>query len=163
MKFNLALVSLTVTGALSAMVGRSTVDECGSLGVNNPDFSKLPADIDRNNIRKCADHPLGRRRSLLGASLAPSNVEIRGVPFTPRAPDDIITTEKMECQWSAPLGCSGNWCWKSCGNDGQWCWLAKDDGHGDWKPCSKWQDCMNAAEKLDCGKGIACGACGCSC
>ncbi|EFY85266.1 hypothetical protein MAC_08675 [Metarhizium acridum CQMa 102] len=33
--------------------------ECGSLGVMKVDNATLPANVDRNNIRKCAGHPEG--------------------------------------------------------------------------------------------------------
>ena len=76
MKVNIGfLVAAYATMALSAATSNAAA-ECGALGVMNYDAKDLPEDVAPEDVRLCADHPLGRDLSLEDASLArmPSNV-----------------------------------------------------------------------------------------
>ncbi|KAK4222892.1 hypothetical protein QBC38DRAFT_374231 [Podospora fimiseda] len=132
-------IILTFLGLLAPTVFSSPAEvdvaaSCGSLGVMNVNTSDLPAGVDPNNIRTCADHPVGSAHEVL---------------------------EKRDCEYGAPVGCSGGYCWKQCGDEGsgQWCWTANNGGYGDWIKCSTSSQCNT---NMACGIGD-CSACGCSC
>ncbi|PHH75066.1 hypothetical protein CDD80_2651 [Ophiocordyceps camponoti-rufipedis] len=113
MKFSssILLVALQAAGVLSTP--GSAADECGVLGVFKVDLTKLPAGVDPNAIRKCAEHPL--RTSL----------------------------NRRDCWYGNASGCSKGYCYRSCGTpgSGQWCWSANNGGLGSWIGCSKDSDC----------------------
>ncbi|KAJ8095578.1 hypothetical protein PM082_023108 [Marasmius tenuissimus] len=101
-------------------------EECGSLGVLNVDLNNLPEGMTANDVRKCADHPLGSKPRLNAQweSLAPmeSNLSNRSNIIEDRA--------AQRCEYDAPYGCSGGYCWRTCGasGSGNWCWTAGGDG-----------------------------------
>ncbi|KAK6533668.1 hypothetical protein TWF694_002601 [Orbilia ellipsospora] len=157
-----------ITGGFCAAVS-STVAECGSLGVFSPD-TILPEGVQASDVRRCADHPLGRDRDLKNASLAPMDAE-----FTKRSQnngemtaDTVIAhlsgRSAQACFFGAPYGCTKGFCWKSCGKNGEWCWTANQGGLGQWQACSTFGDCAPSSNYA-CGAGCTgkSKACGCSC
>ncbi|KAL0564558.1 hypothetical protein V5O48_017487, partial [Marasmius crinis-equi] len=117
MKFTVAIVFLAtqLNGVFSVAIRDG--EECGALGV-------MAVDGDATDVRKCANHPLGRDRFDTWESLAP--IEANETSLTSRAEE--------KCFYDAPYGCSGGYCWKACGSpgDGKWCWTAGGDGSGAW-------------------------------
>ncbi|EXM14986.1 hypothetical protein RAB80_006732 [Fusarium oxysporum f. sp. vasinfectum] len=76
MKYNSAILVLaysTLISAVSSTIsGAKTV--CGDLGILQITPENLPDGVEPSDLRLCADHPLGRNRTLdpvEGASLAP--------------------------------------------------------------------------------------------
>ena len=122
----------------------------------------LPAGVNLNpdEIRKCADHPLGHVRAV-DESLAPMNDTIKGVAVNVKSPVDDA------CYYDAAYGCSGGYCWEACGNagDGKWCWMAAKGGWGSWDTCTTYVDCKSFLSLSACGKGCIKNplSCGCSC
>lgn len=133
MKFiNIILfVALQCGVALSSPTDNGAA-ECGALGVMKVDTSSLPADVDVNAIRKCAEHPVAS------------------------SPNPI---SKRECWHGKPSGCSKGYCWKSCGGTGQWCWTAFNDGYGEWIGCTNDGQC-NTNQACGIGNCKTCG-CSC--
>ncbi|KAF3902850.1 hypothetical protein AA313_de0207259 [Arthrobotrys entomopaga] len=153
------------TGGLCAAVS-STAAECGKLGIISAD-TILPANVQASDVRRCADHPLGRDRDLKNASLAPMTSE-----FMKRSQNSEVTADtviahlsgRSKCYFGAPYGCTKGYCWKSCGKNGEWCWTASQGGLGQWKACSSFNDCSTSGD-FACGAGCTgkSKACGCSC
>ncbi|KAJ1323469.1 hypothetical protein MN608_11624 [Microdochium nivale] len=124
------------SSAAEVSSARADEAECGMGGRYEPRLDVLPDTIDRDNIRKCKEHPLGSATAAI---------------------------QKRDCFYDAPYGCHEGYCWKQCGvqGSGQWCWTATNGGLGPWIGCSQASQC-NAQQ--DCGVGPAdCDSCGCSC
>lgn len=141
----IATIALWALGALAAPEN-SAAKECGDLGVNNVDISKLPANVNPNAIRKCLEHP--------GPAARFSANEARGL--------NIL--QERQCWKGKSPGCSKEgWCYKSCESEQafSWCWLAENYGWGDWTKCSNDGDCSRGG--IDCGLPDECMACGCGC
>ncbi|KAL5725715.1 hypothetical protein ACHQM5_008831 [Ranunculus cassubicifolius] len=152
---SILFISIQLAGIYAA-ISNNAAAKCGFLGVmSNND---LPEGITSADIRTCADHPLGHRRTGV-QSLAPMSE----ADFVSRMgqPD--------ACYFAAPYGCSNGYCWSSCGDSGRgkWCWLATNRGAGDWLKCTTHQQCdqRNAAANSYCGVNCKAGskACDCSC
>ena len=160
----------------------SLIEECGELGVRSffhspeslPEKTNtlsqvmtVPEGADPSKYRKCADHPLGENRRLYETSYGTPDASLVSRAFSSpdkiRGAADIFARKEQACYYDAGLGCSGNYCWKACGNpgDGKWCWTAAGDGGGAWLQCATFNDCKQDAA---CGKGcVASKACGCGC
>ncbi|KAG9497940.1 hypothetical protein J7337_010816 [Fusarium musae] len=76
MKYNSAILVLVCSTLISA--GTSTISGaeavCGDLGILQVTPGNIPDGVEPSDLRLCADHPLGRNRTLdpaKGASLAP--------------------------------------------------------------------------------------------
>ncbi|KAJ8095358.1 hypothetical protein PM082_023128 [Marasmius tenuissimus] len=128
MKFTIGILAIVIQIASvhSVVVSPSdATEECGSLGVLNVDLNNLPEGMTANDVRKCADHPLGGkpRQNAQWESLAPmeSNLSNRSSIIDARA--------AQKCEYDAPYGCSGGYCWSTCGvaGSGTWCWTAAGD------------------------------------
>ncbi|PHH66739.1 hypothetical protein CDD81_5871 [Ophiocordyceps australis] len=136
MKFTSTILAFAIyaSGALLAAADTSAEAACGSLGVMQVDKAALPAGVDPNDIRQCAEHPAGKLAQPLS---------------------------KRDCWHGKSSGCSKNYCWKVCGenNSGQWCWTAFNKGYGKWIGCSDDSQCNTG---MACGIG-KCDSCGCSC
>lgn len=164
MKFNIAIITaiaLQITGVISmaapeAVADAAIVAECGALGVMSVTDGANPDDV-----RKCADHPIGAQRNRVWQSLAPAEFLEKRTPADLKG-GDIFARKEQACYYDAGLGCSGGYCWKACGSpgDGKWCWTAGGDGSGAWLTCKTYNDCNPGSS---CGKGFGCKACGCSC
>ncbi|KAH7149393.1 hypothetical protein B0J13DRAFT_304629 [Dactylonectria estremocensis] len=141
---------------------------CGTLGVMEISPKQLPDGVALTDIRMCADHPLGRNRTLdtaEGASLAPMDTDDVATADIAVVPVEN-TLEERACYKNAPYGCSDGYCWKACGDTakGEWCWTAGLGGAGSWAKCSSWNDCGTGSVNYGCGKGCAKPfVCGCSC
>ncbi|SPJ91495.1 uncharacterized protein FTOL_13510 [Fusarium torulosum] len=135
---------------------------CGDLGIL--DITTVPDGVEPSELRLCANHPMGRNRNLdpkKGASLAPGG-EGYYDDITPADSANLLS--ERFCSYSAPYGCEGKWCWKTCGNNGQWCWTAWAKGTGAWRGCKTWRDCGTDNTNYGCGKNCNVpGNCGCSC
>lgn len=158
MKFNVAILFFVSQAAqiYSAAVPEvESVDalECGNLGVMTLSDADRAVGLNAADIRKCADHPLGRHRDLAESSQPPMDVG-RSVP------PELTAREGFACEYSAPYGCSKGYCWKVCGSGGEWCWTTVGNPRSAWKTCGNWRDC---SQGLSCGEGVGCGSCGCSC
>lgn len=141
--------AILLTTAIATGVFSADEDDCGSLGLMVPDGAKLPAGVNASDVRKCAEHPLGRQAG-------PGGLVKRG--------GGCGGTGGKES------GCSEGFCWKDCHgidviigqNFGAWCWTARgDEGFGNWYPCTRDSDCKPS---YACGKAIMgtyCGLCGC--
>ncbi|UNI15481.1 hypothetical protein JDV02_002011 [Purpureocillium takamizusanense] len=135
MKLSTIFLLLSPLGLSAA--SSPTDHSCGKLGVMTVDRSKLPLNVDPNNIRECADHPEG------------------GSKASRRDPEAAA-----ECWFGKPSGCSSGYCFKTCGNGGEWCWTASNGGYGDWITCKSDSACSTDQA---CGQGDNCSACGCRC
>ncbi|KAF5177532.1 hypothetical protein FRX31_032882 [Thalictrum thalictroides] len=164
MKLNIIILFIAVqlAGIFAAAISNSAA-ECGSLAVMST--KHLPASINAADVRKCADHPLGHKRSGV-QSLAPmSNDDL----IVAAANVNLLASGEVQadaCYYDAPYGCSNGYCWKDCGpaGRGQWCWLAANGGAGDWTKCSTYDQCR-VVPGADCGRNCKQGsnACGCNC
>ncbi|KAF2014196.1 hypothetical protein BU24DRAFT_451318 [Aaosphaeria arxii CBS 175.79] len=163
MKLTIGLVALALQ--LTGVVAGRTPDEvaaltekCGDLGVQ-----QVPEGADPANYRDCANHPLGNNyRTAKEQSLSPEEgIHARGDVANMKGAD-IFKRKQQACEWNSREGCSGGYCWKSCGSPGEWCWTAAGDGGGPWLQCRSYNDCNFSA---NCGKGCKPGnnSCGCSC
>ncbi|KAF5177531.1 hypothetical protein FRX31_032881 [Thalictrum thalictroides] len=79
MKLNIISIlffAVQLAGIFAAAISNSTA-ECGSLGVMST--KDLPASINAANIRKCADHPLGHKRSGMRAIMLRLSVALTGI------------------------------------------------------------------------------------
>ncbi|KAF2142699.1 uncharacterized protein K452DRAFT_307639 [Aplosporella prunicola CBS 121167] len=152
MKFYVGIIfaAAASTRVLSAAVS-DTAAECGSLGVMSID--NIPEDVDAANVRKCANHPLGRNRPLAETSLGPME---DSNDTSVEAP----SLQARDCWFGAEYGCTKGYCWRTCGTVGKgtWCWTASDGGTGPWYTCKTYSDCNKSQP---CGKN--CDKCGCSC
>lgn len=140
--------AILLTTAMAMGVFSADEDECGSLGMMVVDEAKLPAGVNASNVRKCVDHPLGRKA---GPGLVKRGGGCGG-------------------HGGRLSGCSNGYCWKDCHgidayigqNFGAWCWTAKgEEGYGNWYPCTSDSDCKPS---YTCGRaftGSYCGRCGC--
>lgn len=160
MKFNIGLIAiaLQVAGVLSiAAPDAAAAAECGPLGVMT-----VADGADPSQVRRCVDHPIGKRRDHVWQSLAPPEyLEERSLADLKGR--DIFASKEQECYYDAGLGCSGGYCWRACGNkpgNGKWCWTAAGDGTGNWLTCIGYIQCNPHAA---CGKGNQCESCGCGC
>ncbi|POR32174.1 Uncharacterized protein TPAR_07615 [Tolypocladium paradoxum] len=146
--------------------------ECGQLGAMSLalDAGKLPEGATLGDVRKCADHPLGRDRDLATASM-PTTGDLSSAPAAAdnlpaeTTPNDagnsgLTALEGRACEKAAQFGCSKGYCWKTCGNNGEWCWTARNGGSGSWYTCNSWHEC-GTEDSYACGK--FCSSCGCSC
>lgn len=155
----LSLIGLFAAGAIAsptsaeAAAEAALVAECGDLGVMRVDVSQLPDGINPADVRRCADHPLGRSPSMAPASS--SDLQERDTE------DDLVSLKPRACYTKQTYGCDQGYCWKQCGllNTGEWCWTATVAGLGTWASCNKDTDCSTL---LSCGIGV-CKACGCGC
>ncbi len=162
---------LATTNLLSTSVlCQLTAEEiCGNLGVLTLTSQELSLVKDKSAVRMCADHPLGRNRTLdvnAGASLAPwSSEQAKGKEISTPAPRRIL--QDRACELAAPYGCADGYCWKTCGavGRGYWCWTATNYGTGAWNKCKAWYHCSP-----DNDAGYGCGrnckipfVCGCGC
>ncbi|RAL15150.1 uncharacterized protein BO97DRAFT_240129 [Aspergillus homomorphus CBS 101889] len=97
--------------------------------------SDLPEGVSPSDVHKCKNHPLGRNRQVKDASLAPLDDAMNPSILTTNPAISAVETrsetcvlEERACYKDAPYGCSGGYCWKTCGRrvvlDGQegWCW-----------------------------------------
>ena len=167
MKLNVGILfaAAQVAGVFSAAVSNAAA-ECGDLGVM-PSYraEEIPKGVVAEEIRTCANHPLGRERHLDTASLAPKEADEREpseINFTPAdaVKSEANVLEERTCEYDAPYGCSKGYCWKVCGGGGEWCWTAANGGLGSWLTCTTWNDCGQIT--YACGRGL-CDDCGCSC
>ncbi|KAH7242612.1 hypothetical protein BKA59DRAFT_530383 [Fusarium tricinctum] len=161
-----AMVSSSTT-PLSALKGPAAV--CGDLGILNISPGELPEGVEPSDLRLCADHPMGRNRTVdpnEGASLAPMEEEDEENSETTPTPSASLFEEKS-CWYASPYGCSRGYCWKNCGPErsGRWCWVATQLGAGPWKRCTSWEDCSALKIKGSfCAKGcVISSSCGCGC
>lgn len=147
----LSLLVLQTTGVLAAAVSKladaADAVDCGDLGVMDWSHVDLPGGIDRNDLRKCKEHPL---------ALTSRQVN-----------EGVQLLQKRECWYEKKIGCSsGGWCFKNCAtyNPGAWCWLARNKGFGNWVGCVNDADCIlvESTGWSACGQGD-CEACGCNC
>ncbi|KAM0271112.1 hypothetical protein ACHAQH_009199 [Verticillium albo-atrum] len=143
--FLLGFAAVTQAAATLSSGDLSAAVLCGDLGVLTLEGNRLPAGVSPAELRMCADHPNGHDRILdpeQGASLSPMPDGAVAVADTTSVPSSFALGERA-CYTSAPYGCSGGYCWKSCGNKakGEWCWTAANGGLGAWKTCGRWQDC----------------------
>ncbi len=158
MKFLTAAIALqifSVVSARSAAEYAALVQECGDLGV-----MEVPEGADPSQYRHCEAHPLGTdRRKYKEQSLAPVDEKRSNAGNIKAA--DIFGRKEQACWWESSFGCTGRYCWKSCGKPGEWCWTAAGDGGGKWLECRNWSDCNT---KQNCGKGCRVSkSCGCGC
>ncbi|KPM41722.1 hypothetical protein AK830_g4816 [Neonectria ditissima] len=124
---NNALLLLAYSVLVSSAVSPASPEArakaiCGDLGIL--DITTLPDGVEPSELRLCADHPMGRNRTLdpkKGASLAPGGEGYRK-DITPADSTDVLS--KRVCYDAAPYGCEGKWCWKTCGDNEEWCWTA---------------------------------------
>ncbi|OAA49718.1 hypothetical protein ISF_09421 [Cordyceps fumosorosea ARSEF 2679] len=134
--FSCGIAALASTNFAFARLSYEVAEAvCGGLGVMNT--TALPASINVEDARICADHPLG----------------------SPELPQQL---DKRKCWYGQPVGCNRHgYCYKSCGppGTGMWCWTAQRDGFGPWERCSKGSDCSGT---MGCGAG-GCKGCGCGC
>ncbi|CEJ83690.1 hypothetical protein VHEMI03225 [[Torrubiella] hemipterigena] len=169
MKFSIPLSSAMAMAMAMAMatlgISAATPEAnpsrvCGRLGVTMDVIeTKNMTREELSNLRMCAEHPLGNIRPTEGESLAP-------MPDQPIPKPELSVRKADKCEWTAPYGCSGYYCWKSCGapGDGQWCWTANNGGKGAWNKCVTYADC--GTDDVTFGCGVNCwngGSCGCSC
>ncbi|PWY76124.1 hypothetical protein BO94DRAFT_538503 [Aspergillus sclerotioniger CBS 115572] len=164
MKFTIALFSmLALTSAISSPTAEGA--ECGDLDIMAVSKADLPEGVSPSDVRKCKDHPLGRNRSLEGASLAPQDdidpsLSINTTATSEvEARSDLNTLGERSCYSAAPYGCSKGYCWKACGENGEWCWTARKAGVGAWYTCSTYKDCGTTTYAC----GVGCPSCGCGC
>ncbi|KAK1993560.1 hypothetical protein LX36DRAFT_615676 [Colletotrichum falcatum] len=167
----LGYTAMAYAAAAPASADAGAAAICGDLGVLSFEGGRLPDGVSPGNVRMCAGHPNGRVRVLdpqQGASLAPMEGGAEGgVPSANETalPSGLPLTERS-CYYNAPYGCSGGYCWKTCGDpgDGKWCWTATNGGLGSWNQCSTYVDCSTNSITAGCGKGcLKPGVCGCSC
>ncbi|KAF5180909.1 kinase domain protein [Thalictrum thalictroides] len=171
MKLNIIsilFIAVHLVGVFAASdISNSAAEYCGSLGVTSTE--DLPASINAADVRICADHPLGHKRSGV-QSLAPmSNADLTAAAANNA--NNFLAFRGIHldaCFFEAPFGCSNGFCWRVCGpaGSGQWCWIASNGGAGDWTKCSSYLDCRDKnAPSFDCGRNCKQGskACGCSC
>ncbi|KAL7765679.1 hypothetical protein ACKLNR_003595 [Fusarium oxysporum f. sp. zingiberi] len=76
MKYDSAILVLAYSTLISAVSSTISSAEavCGDLGILQATPGSLPDGVEPSDLRLCADHPLGRNRTLdsaEGASLAP--------------------------------------------------------------------------------------------
>lgn len=152
MKLSTILLSLVLLGLGTASpASHSAQQACGKLGIMTVDVSKLPLDVDPNNIRQCADHPAGKASAARRRAAAQNH-------------DNDAASARMlferTCWYGKSSGCSGGYCFKSCGASGEWCWTAYNGGYGAWITCSSDSACSTDQA---CGLGDNCSSCGCSC
>lgn len=170
-----AILILAYTAMATAAVTPASAEArakavCGDLGVLEVIPGELPEGVVPSDLRLCADHPLGRNRTLdpeKGASVKMIDDDEGDLadPDTTPAPS-LHPFEQMACYTKASMGCSGGYCWKQCGNKikGEWCWTANAFGAGAWRTCKRWQDCDTNNLRFGCGKGcLKPFVCGCSC
>ncbi|EWG54186.1 hypothetical protein FVEG_12459 [Fusarium verticillioides 7600] len=127
----LVYVTLASSAATPASPAAGAVAICGDLGILNIAPGDLPEGVAPSELRLCADHPMGRNRTLdplEGASLAPMEEEDLD-PDTTATPSAGLFEERA-CYDKAPYGCSRGYCWKQCGasRSGKWCWTASAMG-----------------------------------
>ncbi|PTB39177.1 hypothetical protein M441DRAFT_433671 [Trichoderma asperellum CBS 433.97] len=137
---------------------------CGELGAINLGPNELPGHVSLEDVRTCAQHPLGRNRTLDlsdEASVPPAyvNQSMAGNEIT----SHVRRLAQDSCYFGAPYGCSKGYCWKACGSTpGKWCWTAAGGGYGKWNQCASYEDCGTDDARFSCG--AFCGKhCGCSC
>ncbi|KAM0344819.1 hypothetical protein ACHAPU_007201 [Fusarium lateritium] len=164
----LAYTALASSAATPASPAAGAAAICGDLGILNLSPDEVPEGVKPWDLRLCADHPMGRNRTLdsdEGASLAPME-EAEGADSETTAAPSANVFEKKSCYYKSPYGCSRGWCWRSCGpkRGGQWCWVATQLGAGPWKTCNSWEDCSGSIVKAQCAKGcVISRSCGCGC
>ncbi|OAA70175.1 hypothetical protein LEL_09991 [Akanthomyces lecanii RCEF 1005] len=162
---SVSILHLIVTAALlpaNVLSQLSAEEICGDLGVLTITAEELSKVDDKGALRMCADHPLGRNRTLDvtgGASLAPWSEG--------ESASDNNPLQSRACKREAPYGCADGYCWKACGDKrkGYWCWTAGNWGKGGWNKCKRWQNCQpNDDANFGCGRNCRRpGVCGCSC
>ncbi|CVK85186.1 hypothetical protein FPRO06_07658 [Fusarium proliferatum] len=163
----LAYAALASSAATPASPASGAAAICGDLGILNIAPGDLPDGVEPSDLRLCANHPMGRNRTLdplEGASLAPVEEEDLD-PDTTAAPSASLFGERA-CYYKAPYGCSRGYCWKQCGKSrsGQWCWTASGMGGGPWRKCDKYEDCGTNKFTFACGNNCwVSRSCGCSC
>ncbi|RBR25332.1 uncharacterized protein FIESC28_01769 [Fusarium coffeatum] len=164
----LAYAAMASSAATPVAPAAGAAAVCGDLGILNIAPGDLPEGVEPSELRLCADHPMGRNRTLdpaEGASLAPMTEEEDLEPDTTPAAGASLFEERA-CYYKAPYGCSRGYCWKSCGKSrsGQWCWTASAGGGGPWNKCDKFEDCGTNRITQACGNSCwVSRACGCSC
>jgi hypothetical protein len=140
--------------AMSAAREAELSQECGDLHVMKVSLETLPQDIAPEQVRHCAEHPLGQIR--------PGIDDVTTQKTSEEGEDGLVSLKPRACWYGAPSGCSGGYCWKSCGilaASGEWCWTATSAGLGPWITCNTNADCNTLQA---CGIGL-CSSCGCSC
>lgn len=74
------LIAASAAATMSHAINEiDAVSICGELGVMKVNIDELPEGVSLEDVRLCADHPLGRDRSLDpsdGASIPPEYMEI---------------------------------------------------------------------------------------
>lgn len=155
-----ATILLALYATLTSAVKMGPEGICGDLGVMKADPDNLPDNVDITDLRLCADHPMGRNRTVEGLTPVPVETTTSAVADT-----GLSGIEKRACYFGADKGCSNGYCWKMCGgSDGAWCWTAESSGTGPWRKCSKDSDCGTAGWGFGCGTNCKDkGVCGCSC
>ncbi|KAG7090592.1 hypothetical protein E1B28_009697 [Marasmius oreades] len=154
MKFAVGITFLATQlagGLCVAVANDAAAAECGALGVMVADESNHASDV-----RKCADHPIKHEdRRKTWESLAPFD-------HVDTSTGTLTTRNENVCDYDAPSGCSGGYCWKTCEagtpDEGKWCWTAAGDGSGNWLTCKSYADCS-----VNASCGIGCASCGCRC
>ncbi|RBQ76052.1 hypothetical protein FVER14953_12459 [Fusarium verticillioides] len=163
----LVYVTLASSAATPASPAAGAVAICDDLGILNIAPGDLPEGVAPSELRLCADHPMGRNRTLdplEGASLAPMEEEDLD-PDTTATPSAGLFEERA-CYDKAPYGCSRGYCWKQCGasRSGKWCWTASGMGGGPWRTCDKYENCGTNKFTFGCGSNCwVSRSCGCSC
>lgn len=141
-----------VFSAISSAREAELAQQCGDLHVMKVNLEHLPEGVAPEQVRHCAEHPLGNIRP----GLDTEEQETEG------GEEGLVALKPRACHYGAPSGCSGGYCWKSCGllpASGEWCWTAALVGLGDWITCKTDADCNTLQA---CGIGL-CSSCGCSC
>ncbi|KAM5349924.1 hypothetical protein ACJ41O_006429 [Fusarium nematophilum] len=134
-----------------SMPANNAAAECGDLGVMDWSQEDLPDYVDRNDLRKCKEHPATL------AGLVSLNKK-----------DNTLQERKCEPPGSREKwGCDTEtgYCWMNCGkvDKGEWCWEAFNYGRGRWSKCEKDNDCFfNTERGARCSIGN-CVGCGCGC
>jgi len=163
----LAYAALASSAATPASPAAGAAAICGDLGILNIAPGDLPEGVEPSDLRLCANHPMGRNRTLdplEGASLAPMEEEDMD-PDTTAAPSASLFEERA-CYYKAPYGCSRGYFLKQCGKSrsAQCCWTASGMGGGPWNKCDKYEDCGTNRLTHACGNNCwVSRSCGCSC
>ncbi|KAJ4137212.1 hypothetical protein NW768_002794 [Fusarium equiseti] len=103
--FLLALAYAAMASSAATPVSPGAAAVCGDLGILNIAPGDLPEGVEPSELRLCADHPMGRNRTLdpaEGASLAPMTEEEDLEPDTTPAAGASLFEERA-CYYKAPV------------------------------------------------------------
>ena len=137
--------TLAYTTTTAAKLGPEAI--CGDLGVMT--VENLAEGVNPADLRMCADHPLGRNRTIEAGSSAPMDIDGKTA-----STDSKPALGERACYAQGLFRCSGRYCWKACGDLilGEWCWMAGSSGFGPWAKCSSLYDCDDGAWEFSCGR-----------